>query len=109
MNGKRSSWYAIGEERSHALRCAACRNVVDLGNSSLDHHSRTCPQCGTACAFLNWKERLVQVVPGNAPAVIQRALRCAQQEFDELEYVEFLVALEELMDDLYSADLARCQ
>ncbi len=75
----------------------------------LDHHPRVCPRCGVDCAFLNWKGRMLQVVASNAPSVIERALRFAQQDFDELEYAEFVVALEKLMDDLYAASLTeRC-
>jgi hypothetical protein len=41
--------------------------------------------------------------------VIQRALQFAQRDFDELDYAEFVVAIEELMDDMYSAGLSqRC-
>jgi phage FluMu protein Com len=100
-----ASWYAFGEEGSTVLRCAACQNAVDLEVLGVDHHPRICPRCKVECAFLNWKGRVLQIVPANAPSVIQRALVFAQQEFDELEYAEFVSALQELMDDLYSAVL----
>ena len=52
---------------------------------------------------------MLQVVASNAPSVIKPTLRFAQQDFDELEYAEFVVALEKLMDDLYAASLTeRC-
>jgi hypothetical protein len=52
---------------------------------------------------------MLQPVPGKAPPVIQQALRFAQQRFDGLEYAEFVTALQELMDDLYSAGpIKRC-
>jgi hypothetical protein len=54
------------------------------------------------CAYLNWKRRLVQVVPKNAPPALAAALRLLQDKLDELEYMELLVALEELLDDLYA-------
>lgn len=83
--------------------------MVDLEAPLLDHHARTCPRCGVDCAFLNWKGRILQVVPIHAPAVIRRALAFAQQDLDELEYAELIVALEELMDALYAASLTeRC-
>jgi hypothetical protein len=106
MNSKPSSWYAFSDESKTALRCAACHSTIDLGFPQLDHHPSVCPRCGLECAFLNWKGRMVQLVPSKAPAVIQLALRFAQQQFDELEYVEFVIALQELMDELYTADIA---
>jgi hypothetical protein len=54
-------------------------------------------------AFLNWKGRTVQVVPKNAPPAFAAVLRWAQQHLDELEYVEFVSALEELADALGAA------
>jgi hypothetical protein len=104
-----SSWYAFSDEGATSLRCAACHSVIDLEGPTLDHHPRACPRCGVDCAFLNWKGRMLQVVPSNAPAVIRRTLRFVQQDLDELEYAEFVVALEELMDSLYAASLTeRC-
>ncbi len=94
---------------SPVLCCAACRSVIDLETPRLDHHPSVCPRCGVACAFLNWKGRAVQVVPANAPVVIRRVLRFAQQQFDELEYAEFVSALQEMMGDLYAANLVRVQ
>jgi hypothetical protein len=49
-------------------------------------------------AFLNWKDRTVQVVPNNAPPAFAAVLRLGQQHLDELEYVEFICALEEIAD-----------
>src|SRR5437762_12924988 len=102
MSTQPSSWYAFSYERATTLRCAACHSVLDLEVPLLDHHARVCPRCGVDCVFLNWRGRMLQVVSSSAPSVIQRALRFAQQAFDELEYAEFLVALEELLGDLCS-------
>ena len=52
------------------------------------------------CVFLNWKGRLVQIVPSRAPDVFVAVLRFLQQRLDELEYVELLCALEEIVDAL---------
>jgi hypothetical protein len=109
MSTKPSSWYAFSAEGAATLRCAACHSVIDLEAPVLDHHPRVCPRCGVNCAFLNWKGRILQLVSSDAPPVIERALRFAQQDFDELEYARFVVALEQLMDDLYAANLPpRC-
>ena len=103
MNTATSYWYACTDERGTTLRCAACNSGIDLETPRIDHHPRVCPRCGVECAFLNWKGRMLQLVPGNAPLVIQQALRFAQRQFDELEYAEFITAMQELMDELYSA------
>ncbi|HMP03891.1 MAG TPA: hypothetical protein PKD86_09370 [Gemmatales bacterium] len=44
---------------------------------------------------------MVQIIPSVAPAKLSQALQWLQTTYDELEYVEFLVALEELADALY--------
>jgi hypothetical protein len=50
--------------------------------------------------YLNWKGRVVQVVLKNAPPVLAETIKIVQHHFDELQYVELLVALEELADAL---------
>jgi hypothetical protein len=47
---------------------------------------------------------VVQIVLKKAPQVVVDMIRLAQEHFDELEYVELTVAVEELMDALYSAN-----
>lgn len=83
------------------LHCAECGNSFDLEAPSLDHHSRVCPICGVECVYLDSKKRIIQIVLKNAPPVLAEAIRMLQERFDELEYVELLVALEELADALY--------
>jgi len=51
-------------------------------------------------AFLNWKGRIVQIVPKDAPPAFASVLRWGQQHLDELEYVEFVCALEEIADSI---------
>jgi hypothetical protein len=53
--------------------------------------------------YLNWKGRVVQVVLKNAPPALAEAIKIMQGRFDELQYVELLVALEELADALGNA------
>jgi hypothetical protein len=48
------------------------------------------------CVFLDWKGHAVQIVTERAPRALAEAIRWAQKHFDELEYVEFLCALEEM-------------
>jgi hypothetical protein len=101
MNTTSSPWYAFTADGGTTLRCAHCGEFIDLGGPALDHHPRVCPKCGVQCVYLNWKGRTLQIVLSDAPAVLTRAIRLAQQHFDELESVELIVVLEQLMDDLY--------
>ena len=101
MNTKTNSWFSLSAEKSTILRCGECGNSFDLEGPSADHHPAVCPVCGVECVYLDWKGRIIQIVLKNAPPVFAQALRIMQDRFDELEYVEFLVALEELADALY--------
>jgi hypothetical protein len=98
MSTVRHSWFSFGAPSGTALRCAECGNLIDLGVPAADHHPGACPVCGAASAFLTWKGRAVQVVMKNAPPVLAAAIRWAQTQLDELEFVELLCALEELSD-----------
>jgi hypothetical protein len=101
-------WFSLGEPGTTNLRCGACRSVIDLGAPSVDHHPGACPSCGTESVFLAWKEVTVQVLPGAAPAEFSHALRWAQQNLDELEFVALLAAMAELIDGIQAGkELAR--
>lgn len=89
----------LSSPESSALRCAACGQEFDLGPAA-DHHPRYCPKCRVESAFLNWKGRIVQIVPSNALPAFVAVLRWGQQYLDELEYVEFICALEEMADSI---------
>ena len=82
------------------MPCAACGQEVNLGFPTADHHPRSCPKCGVESAFLNWKGRIIQVVPNHAPPTVAAIIHWAQQHLDELEYVEFISALEENADSI---------
>lgn len=101
MSTKTKPWFSLGAAGGTVLRCAECGNSFDLQAPGLDHHPRVCPVCGVECVFLDAKGRIIQVVLPNAPPVLAEAIRIVQDRFDELEYVELLVALEELADALY--------
>jgi predicted RNA-binding Zn-ribbon protein involved in translation (DUF1610 family) len=96
-------WFSFSAPNSTVVRCSACGQSIDLGPMA-DHHPARCPHCGVESAFLNWNARIVQVVPQHAPPAFIAALRWAQQNLDELEYVELICALEELAEGTSRAD-----
>src|SRR5438128_1704384 len=100
MNASQASWYAYSSSRGTDLRCAACQNDIELGFPTADHHPRVCPACGIECAFLNWRDRIIQILMDRAPRPLVEALRWSQKHLDELEYVELLCALEEIAGGL---------
>lgn len=101
MNTITKRWFSLSEEDGTVLNCAECGNAFDLETPILDHHPRVCPVCGVECVYLDSKRRIIQVVLKNAAPVLAEAIRLLQDRFDELEYVELLVALEELADALH--------
>ncbi len=106
-NTAHPGWYSFTDEGTAVLRCAECQTCIDPGGATADHHPGVCPHCGVECVYLNWKGRTVQIVMKRAPAVIAQGIQLAQQHFDELEYMEFITALEQLMDDLYAAGVSK--
>ena len=100
MNTQTKCWFSLSAEGDTTLRCAECGNLFDLGGPSADHHPAVCPICGVECVYLDWKHRVIQIVLKNAPPVLATAIKIMQDRFDELEYVELMVALEELADAL---------
>jgi hypothetical protein len=102
---QRQAWYAVSAPGGTTLRCAECKNDIDLGQPEVDHHPRVCPACGVESAFLNWKDRTIQIVLKNAPHAFAEAIRWSQRHLDELEYVELLCAFEEIADALNGASV----
>src|SRR5262245_63317028 len=98
MTTKTKHWFSLSADGGTVLSCAECGNSFDLEAPSLDHHPRVCPVCGVECVYLNSKRRIIQIVLKNAPPVLTEAIKIMQDRFDELEYVELIVALEELAD-----------
>ncbi len=97
MNSRTLNWYSIGAPNSTIIRCASCGYEVDLLFPELDHHPRVCPSCGVECAFLDWKgTKIIQIVPKNAPPVIAKLVQWMQENLSELEYVELVIAFEEI-------------
>jgi hypothetical protein len=105
MNTPRPSWFSFSSPQSTTLHCAACQQAIDLVLPAADHHPRYCLKCGVESAFLNWKGRTVQIVPKNAPPAFAAVLRWGQQHLDELEYVEFICALEEIADSIHTVEV----
>lgn len=91
-------WFALSADDSSVLCCAECGNSVDLKGPSADHHMRICPVCGVECVYLDWQGRIVQIILNTAPPVFAEAIKFIQSHFDELQYVELLVAMEDLAD-----------
>lgn len=102
MNEPQQKWFAIGVPGNPALHCPACSQAIAL-EPMADHHPTQCPNCGIECAFLNWKEQIVMILPGAAPARLTEVIRWLQTHFDELDYVELLCALEEISADIDKA------
>ncbi len=103
MSSEARPWFSVSRPGSSVLRCAACRQEFDLGGSVADHHPAVCPVCGVECIFVDWKDRIVQVVTASAPARLPELIRWLQNNFDELDYVQLLCALEELADAVDSS------
>lgn len=96
-------WFSLSPPGGHALECAICARTIELEGPVLDHHPGACPHCAAEAAFLRWKDRTLQVVPARAPAAFAAFLRWAQQQLDELEYVELLCAFETIADAMSAA------
>ena len=56
-----------------------------------------CPTCKIECIWYDCgKRKVVQLIPSFAPKEFQMFIKWAQEELDEIEFVELLVAFEEL-------------
>jgi hypothetical protein len=98
MTDEKANWFSFSSANRLALACANCRNDIDLQAPFLDHHASVCPKCDIECAFLDWKDRKIQIVLQNSPPVLANMIRYLQINFDELEYVELIACLDEMAD-----------
>lgn len=96
MSKEDLKWFSISEIDGITLVCANCNNEINLGIKFYDHDPCTCPICKIECAYLDWRNRKIQVVPKNASPEFQLFLEWLQRDFDELEYVELMVCFEEI-------------
>jgi hypothetical protein len=98
VSANRTPWFAVGRPGRYGLRCCACGADVDLGFPSADHHPAVCPVCGIDSLFLSWRGVLVQVVPPAAPPEVERTIRWAQENLDELEFITVLTSLAQIAE-----------
>lgn len=92
------SWFAVSQPGSSILTCCSCRETIDLGFPSLDHHAGYCPRCGIESIFVSWNDTLVQIALPKAPPELLRLLRWMQENLDELEFVALLTHLDEMAE-----------
>jgi hypothetical protein len=90
------AWYSRSMPGTTLLICCVCRKEIDLKFPSLDHHPASCPACGVVSIFLSWKDVLLQIVPGEAPPELARAIRWSQENLDELEFFTLLSSVAEI-------------
>ena len=97
---QRNGWQSVSEPGETRLVCANCGKEVDLLYPSVDHHPSVCPACDIPCLFFSWKNQLVQVLPNLAPDALRRMIEWAQRELNELEFIDILVAIDQIATGL---------
>lgn len=99
MNKDHSNWFSISS-KNKLITCADCNNEFDLKDPFLDHHPSGCPICKVECAYLDWKNRKIQIIMQNAPPTIFEFIRWMQKHLDELEYVELFSTFESIDNEI---------
>lgn len=92
-----SKWFSVGDSKSFC--CSSCNGRVEITEGGLDHHSTRCPICNIECVIIEWN-KWIQVVTKKAPPQFQSFILWAQNNLDELEFVELLCNLEEIGEEL---------
>ncbi|MEM7573912.1 MAG: hypothetical protein AAF433_13480 [Bacteroidota bacterium] len=96
-----NKWLAIGS-REEGLQCLGCASNI-AAFIGQDHHPRICPHCQVESLFFDLgNSRLIQILPHEAPEVVALFVRWSQQELDELEFLELVVHLELIAEQLDS-------
>ena len=89
-------WYSLGINGNNY--CGNCKQTFK-NLESLDHHMRICPNCKIACVWFTFKEnKNLQIIPEYAPEVFKKFIEWAQEELDELEFLELIVNYEEIAE-----------
>ena len=86
--------YATRSPDGAPVLCPKCGEDLSGAFPSLDHHPCRCPLCREACILYSIGEDNVMILPNLAPEPLRRFLLWSQAEYDELEFVEFVVAVE---------------
>ena len=88
------NWYSLGNyERTECTNCSKEQSNI----ASLDHHPMICPNCQIECIWYDLGSgRTIQIVPSLAPIEFRLFIKWSQKELDELEFLELIMAFEEL-------------
>lgn len=92
------NWYKVS--RKNKSICGNCEKSFDKV-VSLDHHSGYCPNCQIECIWFYFEEnKTLQIIPEYAPKEFVLFIKWAQNELDELEFLELIVSFEEISKSL---------
>ena len=89
-------WFHRTMSREEQIVCPRCGNIVTLDAPALDHHSGWCPKCSVECLFFSFSDSHIQIVLEDAPSELRSVIRWMQDNFDELEFLCAVTALEQI-------------
>ncbi|MEK8019923.1 MAG: hypothetical protein VSS75_023880 [Candidatus Parabeggiatoa sp.] len=90
------NWFSYCSLEHSVIRCAACQFNIPVEMVSLDHHPRWCPSCHAECFLFVLDDRYLQIIIEKAPLDVQKAIRWAQKNLDEIEFVNLIASLEDI-------------
>ena len=88
------NWYNLGTYEQ--IKCSNC-NKKQHDIQTMDYHPMICPECQIECIWFDLgNEKVLQIIPSFAPKEFRMFIQWSQKELDELEFIELIVAFEEL-------------
>ncbi len=90
------NWFSYCSLEHSVIRCAACKFNIPVEVVSLDHHPRWCPSCHAECFLFALDDGYLQIIIEQAPLEVQKAIRWAQKNLDEIEFVNLISSLGEI-------------
>jgi hypothetical protein len=92
-------WHRISIEASRKLECPNCDCLLDRLLPSLDHHPILCPECKSNLFIYSIRNKNLVLDVERCPVELKKIIAWIQSNYDEVEFLSLLVAIEEIFDN----------
>ena len=92
------SWFTLASRESEHGPCPRCGQPLSNEVPSLDHHLFECMHCSARIFRWSFDRQDLRISVDDAPTTVKQFLFWANEALDELEFVELVVAFEEMFE-----------
>lgn len=100
-------WISRVPREKRELHCPACGDVIENCDSFIDHHLHPCRKCAKRTFHWCGDREYITVCLDHAPNHVEAFLQWANDSLDELQFLQLMLSLVDIFDDMRPASAPR--